>query len=114
MTSERQRRIAQRLAAERRRQTRRRRLGWLAAAVVLIVLAAVVIVAIRDWGGQAAASGTGKLGPEGIPLQTGAPLASIGGAASGEEVDGIRCEASEQVAYHIHTHLAVYVNGAPR
>ena len=34
--------------------------------------------------------------------QTGVPLASIAGAASGESVDGIRCEASEQVAYHIH------------
>jgi hypothetical protein len=50
----------------------------------------------------------------GIPLQTGVPLASIAGAASGQPVDGIRCEASEQVDYHIHVHLEVFVNGAPR
>jgi hypothetical protein len=114
MTSERQRRIAQRLAAERRRQARRRRLSWLPAAVILVVLASVVTVVMVHQGGKAAASGTEHLGPEGIPLQTGAPLASIAGAASGQTVDGIRCEASEQVTYHIHTHLAVFVNGAPR
>ena len=120
MTKERQRRIAQRLAAERRRQGRRRTLSWLAAAVILAVLASAVAVAVLHRGNQAAASGTGQssgtgqLGPEGIPLQTGAPLASIAGAASGETVNGIRCEASEQVAYHIHTHLAVFLNGAPR
>jgi hypothetical protein len=127
MTSERQRRIAQRLAAERRRQTRRRRLSWLAAAVILVLLASAVTVAVLSRPDQAAAGGTtepspqptasggtGELGPEGIPLQTGAPLASIAGAAGGETVDGIRCEASEQVSYHIHAHIAVFVNGAPR
>jgi hypothetical protein len=29
-------------------------------------------------------------------------------------VDGIRCETSEQVAYHVHAHLAVYVDGKAR
>jgi hypothetical protein len=114
MTGERQRRIAQRLAAERRRQARRTRLSWLAAAVILVVLASAVTVAVFHRGEQAAASRTGQPGPEGIPLQTGEPLASIAGAASGETVNGIQCEASEQVAYHIHTHLGVFVNGAPR
>ena len=110
MTSERQRRIAQRLAAERRRQARRRRLSWLAAAVILVVLASAVTVAALHRPDQA----TGDLGPEGMPLQAGTPLASIAGAASGETVDSIRCEASEQVTYHIHAHLAVFVNGAAR
>lgn len=124
-SSERQRRIAQRLAAERRRQARRR-LSWLAAAVILVVLASAVTVTTLHRPDQAAAggtaepspqptaSGTGAFGPEGIPLQTGTPLASIAGAASGETVDGIQCEAFEQVTYHIHAHLAVFVNGAPR
>ena len=35
-------------------------------------------------------------------------------AATGATVDGIRCESSEQVLYHIHAHLAVYVNGSAR
>jgi hypothetical protein len=54
------------------------------------------------------------LGPEGIPLQTGTRLASTDGAASGGTVDGIRCDASEQVAHHIHAHLAVFGNEASR
>jgi hypothetical protein len=29
-------------------------------------------------------------------------------------VDGISCLNGEQVAYHIHIHLAVFVNGHPR
>jgi hypothetical protein len=126
MTSERQRRIALRLAAERRRQGRRRRLSRLAAAMFLVMLASAVTVAVlhrpaeataggtAEPGPQPTASGTGALGPEGIPLQTGTPLASIADAASGETVDGIRCEASEQPTYHIHSHLAVFVNGTPR
>lgn len=97
MTKERQRQIAQRLAAHRRRAARRRRLRWLVAAIILVALTSAVTVAVFHWPNQAAASGTGELGPEGILLQTGVPLASIAGAASGQPVDGIRCEASEQV-----------------
>jgi hypothetical protein len=114
MTNERQRQIAQRLAAHRRRAARRRRLRWLVAAAILVALTSAVTVAVFHWPDQAAASGTGELGPEGILLQTGVPLASIAGAAGGQPADGIRCEATEQVDYHIHVHLAVFVNGAPR
>jgi hypothetical protein len=124
--SERQRRIAQRLAAQRRRQARRRRLSWLAVAVSVVALVSAVTIAVLNRPGQAAAGGThvptsqpaasshGGLGPEGIALQTGAPLASIAGAASGQSMDGIRCDASAQVSYHIHTHLTVFVTGVPR
>ena len=41
-------------------------------------------------------------------------LASASTAADGQTVDGIECQSNEQVAYHIHTHLTVYVNGALR
>ena len=47
-------------------------------------------------------------------MQTGPPLAPVGAAAGGAPVDGIRCDAAEQVAYHIHAHLAVFVDGAAR
>jgi len=50
-------------------------------------------------------------GPEGIALETGPALAPASTAADGAPVDGIRCDASEQVAYHIHSHLLVFVNG---
>jgi hypothetical protein len=57
---------------------------------------------------------TGQLGPEGIALEQGTPLAPNTTAAKGGTVQGVQCNSGEQVAYHIHTHLAVYVNGALR
>jgi hypothetical protein len=47
-------------------------------------------------------------------LEKGQQLASAGTAAQGQTIDGIQCNAAEQVAYHIHTHLTVYVDGALR
>ena len=41
-------------------------------------------------------------------------LADTSGQAQGQPVDGISCDTSEQVVYHIHAHLAVYTNGRPR
>ena len=41
-------------------------------------------------------------------------LASTDGQAQGQPVDGISCDTSEQVVYHIHAHLAVYTNGKLR
>jgi hypothetical protein len=32
----------------------------------------------------------------------------------GASVDSIQCQGGEQVLFHIHVHLTVYVNGAPR
>lgn len=46
--------------------------------------------------------------------QTPSPLASIDGEATGPVVDGISCDTQEQVLYHIHVHLAIYVNGVQR
>jgi len=34
--------------------------------------------------------------------------------STGAPVDGIRCDTSEQVLFHIHAHLTVVVNGSPR
>ncbi len=55
-----------------------------------------------------------SLGPEGIPLETGPDLAPAATTSQGATVDGVQCEAQEQVVYHIHAHLQVYVNGKPR
>ena len=50
---------------------------------------------------------SGPPGPEGIPLEVGSLLAPASTSATGQTVDSIQCDASEQVAYHVHTHLAV-------
>jgi hypothetical protein len=62
----------------------------------------------------ATTAGKSPLGPEGIPLEKGADLAPAATTSQGSTVDGVQCEAQEQVVYHIHAHLQVYVNGTPR
>jgi hypothetical protein len=57
----------------------------------------------------------GKDGPELVPIPNAPPLAlpaATARVAKGE--DGIRCETNERVAFHIHAHLTVFVNGKPR
>jgi hypothetical protein len=59
-------------------------------------------------GGSAKPGRTVPATPQG-PL-----LASTDGEASGQTVDGILCETAERVAFHIHAHLVVFVDGQPR
>jgi hypothetical protein len=56
----------------------------------------------------------GPPGPEGVPLELGQLLAPASSSATGGTVDDVGCDASEQVVYHVHTHLAVYVDGRLR
>jgi hypothetical protein len=112
-------------AAERRRQRRRRMVGLIGAVVAVIVVAVVITVAVLNSGsgsthkaGGSASSGASapasQLGPEGIALEQGSLLAPATGAATGQPVDGVQCNSMEQAAFHIHTHLSVYVDGALR
>jgi hypothetical protein len=94
-----------------------------AAVVVVAAVAVGITTAVRSGSSHASAQGTsdvatsvltGPAGPEGIVLEEGQLLAPASTAATGQTVDGIQCDSSEQVAYHIHAHLTVYVNGALR
>lgn len=58
--------------------------------------------------------GGGTMGPEGMPIEQGPSLAPASSTTPGTPVDGVQCLPSEQVAYHIHAHLQVYVNGQSR
>ncbi len=68
---------------------------------------------------QTSTSGTqpspsaGQTGFEGVPIESGPALAPAGTTQTGK-IDGIVCGPIEQLAYHIHSHLLVYVNGSPR
>ena len=53
-------------------------------------------------------------GPEGIPLESGPALAPATSTTPGTTVDGVQCAPIEQLVYHIHAHLQVYVDGQPR
>jgi hypothetical protein len=123
--------IAQARAAEARRRRQRR---WLAAlgAVVIVAGAAIgIALAAKSGGGSSPASspkltslstlGTlkpapppGPTGPGGVPIPSAPPLAGTAAKATGQPVDGISCQTSEQVLFHIHAHLTLFVNGSPR
>ncbi len=57
--------------------------------------------------------GAGKPGFEGVPIELGPNVAPASTTQTGT-VAGIKCGPTEQLAYHIHAHLTVYVNGQPR
>ncbi len=54
-----------------------------------------------------------EMGFEGVPIECGVELAPASTTGTAP-VDGIRSAPVEQLAYHIHAHLAVYDNGALR
>lgn len=86
--------------APKRGRPQKRRLTtlWVLVGVVAVVLAGVVTTIVVVSGGS---SGSGQ-------SQAPVLLASADGSATGQPVDGVRCETSEQLAYHVHAHLAVY------
>jgi hypothetical protein len=94
----------------------RRTLLWAATLVLVAGLTAGVAAELRNAAraGHATTEATGPPGPEGIPLEVGPVLGPESTAATGQTVDGIACDPSEQAVYHIHTHLSVYVNGSLR
>jgi len=53
----------------------------------------------------------GPKGLEGVPVPQVAVLAQPRALHLGQTVDGIKCELAEKVAFHIHAHLAIFVNG---
>ena len=56
----------------------------------------------------------GPLGPEGVPLPAAPILARPRLLTTGQQIDGITCQPSEQVLFHIHAHLTIFVQGAAR
>jgi hypothetical protein len=60
------------------------------------------------------AAAAGPLGPEGVPIPAGAPLGRVRMLTTGERIDGITCQAGEQVLFHIHAHLTIFVQGVAR
>jgi len=58
----------------------------------------------------------GHLGPELVPIPEGVPL--LAGPASAatptKSVHGIKCQGMERLAFHIHAHLVIFVNGKAR
>ncbi len=122
-------------AALRERDRRKRRRTSLAAATTAVLVLGAGAAAIgggANHTSQAAAVPPGELaplaslgklspagesgatGPEVVAVPDAPPLAGGGSASASSTIDGIRCQGAEQVLFHIHAHLTVFVNGAPR
>jgi hypothetical protein len=56
----------------------------------------------------------GGLGPENVPLQLGTPLAAPNTGLTGAPIDGLQCNTTEQLTYHHHAHLVIFINGQTR
>jgi hypothetical protein len=69
---------------------------------------------LRSLGTLRPSGAPGPLGPEGIPIPDAPYLASPASGAPTAPVDGIQCLGSEQLLFHIHAHLTVYVDGMAR
>jgi hypothetical protein len=71
-------------------------------------------VPLSTLGTLAADPPQGSLGPEDVPIPSVPPLAGPSAATAGQPIDEIDCDPHEQLAYHIHTHLTIFVNGQQR
>src|SRR3954453_844909 len=54
------------------------------------------------------------LGPEDVPMPGGVLLGPAGSPKRGSSLGGIPCGSAEQLTYHVHARLTLFVNGKPR
>jgi hypothetical protein len=104
------------------RRRARTRITWAAAA--LAALATVVLASasgaqlplapLASAGRLAKAPAPGKLGPEQVPIPKGKTLAYPQELKLGETIDGVTCQRSEKIAFHVHAHLTIFVDGKAR
>jgi hypothetical protein len=99
----------ERLARERaqaRAAARRRHLQWVAGGGLVLAAVVALVVVLAGRGGDST--------PAKTAAASSTVLASTAGEATGAPVDGIQCQTSEQMLFHIHAHLAVFVDGRQR
>ncbi len=111
-------------------RSQRRFYGLLVGAVIAVA-ALIIIVVVTTGGGSSSvttaskqpavnyttASGVkvyGGVGPENVPLQVGTPLAAANTGLTGAPIDGVQCNTTEQLTYHHHAHLVIFINGKTR
>jgi hypothetical protein len=83
----------------------RSKIPWVIGAAVVVIAAALVVFIVVGHHPKSTISGAPQIDTNA------ALLASTAGQAGGEPVVGIEAGSMEQLVFHIHAHLAIYVNG---
>ena len=97
----------EKMRAEQARRERKRKIyfGIGAGVLVLALVAGLVALALSKKNNSTPAAATNT---------TPNALAQTWDGLTGQTVDNVSAQTQEQVAYHIHAHLAIYVNGAQK
>jgi hypothetical protein len=82
----------------------------LPAAIVIIVAAAVVVGIVLSRGNKDNSANAAPTQQD----SSSALLARTSTGLTGQDVDGVSSNDNEQVAFHIHAHLAIFVNGTQK
>jgi hypothetical protein len=105
--------------------------NWSITLVTAAVTGAVLVTAVLLFVGTGTGSSAGPqsdadsapaftplppaaVGPEGVPLAKAIPLGPASPPRPGSARGGVPCGSGEQLSYHVHAHLTIYVNGEPR
>ncbi|WP_051451650.1 hypothetical protein [Actinospica robiniae] len=106
LAAQRRAELAAKQAAMARAEKRRKVMfGSVAGALVVVLVLALVLLSLnRKKSDDAAAAATATQGESNL-------LAPVWSGLKGQSIDGVGVNQMEQTAYHIHAHLAIYVNG---
>ncbi len=92
-----------------------RRVLLTACAAALVVAgaatAALPLAPLSSVGRLTPAPPPGPLGPEGVPVPKAPIFANAAPVKLGQTIDGVTCQASEKIAFHIHAHLTLFLSG---
>lgn len=97
----------EKMRAEVARKDRQRKINFGIGAGVLVA----ALVGGLTWLGLSKSNSSAANTPTNVTANS---LAAPWGGLTGQSVDGVSAQTSEQLAYHIHSHLAIYVNGAQK
>jgi hypothetical protein len=106
----RERRMERRLLREAQLQARRRKRYLMAGG---LVAGAVLAVSILFYLSHANASSIHAQKANSSTAVQSAPTSSTSPSLSPLALDNIDCNSSEQLTYHVHAHLSLYINGSP-
>ncbi|HEY5006310.1 MAG TPA: hypothetical protein VII61_24325 [Ktedonobacteraceae bacterium] len=98
---------------ELRQATAQRRATLVKRGVAGIIVGVVLIVAINFFTGLANRNSSGATATQPSPTAASAstPTSVSDQSSLAPAVDGVLCNLSEQLAYHIHAHLSIYISG---